>query len=101
MSFTKSHYKNPILLILTIGYLFASTECWALATGTDLDTELTAVNSIITGGYLRFAIFLACGGAIVHGAIKQNPGQIALGLGAATVVFLLRGWIDNNFAMII
>lgn len=75
-------------------------ETQALTTGV-LKQEITDTEDLISGGYLRVGLFALCGIAAGMSIMKQSiMGLVIAGMGAF-FVYLMKGWINTNFAAVI
>ncbi|MEN8236223.1 MAG: hypothetical protein ABFQ95_01545 [Pseudomonadota bacterium] len=73
---------------------------YAITTGV-LQQEVTDTEDLISGGYLRIGLFALCGIAAGMSIMKQNVmGLVIAGIGAF-FVYLMKGWINTNFAAVI
>jgi hypothetical protein len=92
-----SKYLFPSLFL---GITLISGEAWA-HTGDLLTEEITGIENLITGGYLRIGLLGACGVAAVGGAIKQNGWMFVSGVMGGVFAYFMKGWILKSFTMII
>lgn len=74
----------------------------AFAHDGDLFTDqITSLESLFTGGYMRLGLLGVCGVTAIAGAIKQNGMMFLTGIMAGVFAYFMRDWIQDTFAMVI
>lgn len=96
--------KIPSKTLMTGAVLAGATLMpdMAFAHDGDLFTDqITSLESLFTGGYMRLGLLGVCGVTAIAGAIKQNGMMFLTGIMAGVFAYFMRDWIQDTFAMVI
>jgi len=63
--------------------------------------EISSLEALFTGGYMRIGLLGVCGVTAMMGAIKQNGFMFLTGILAGVFAFFMRNWIQTTFTAII
>lgn len=63
--------------------------------------QITKLEKLFTGGYMRLGLLAICGVTAVAGAIKQNGMVFLTGILAGVFAYFMRDWIQLTFACIV
>lgn len=63
--------------------------------------EITSLESLFTGGYMRLGLLGVCGVTAIAGAIKQSGSVFITGILAGVFAYFMRDWIQATFALVI
>ena len=63
--------------------------------------QITSLESLFTGGYMRLGLLGVCGVTAIAGAIKQNGMMFLTGILAGVFAYFMRDWIQATFTAII
>ncbi|OJW55219.1 MAG: hypothetical protein BGO67_00490 [Alphaproteobacteria bacterium 41-28] len=93
---------SPFLLFATFlfGAVLFPNDLWA-HTGDVLSEEITKVEKLFTGGYMRLGLLGVCGFAAIYGIIKQSGWVFASGILGCVFAYLVKDWILGTFTMVI
>ncbi|MGL5720276.1 MAG: hypothetical protein ACRCYP_05740 [Alphaproteobacteria bacterium] len=80
-------------------FLF-SDVCIAL-TDADFREEITRAEKLITGGYLRLGLFGMCFIAGGIAIVKQNWMMLVAAASGVLFIYMMKGWVTSNFAILI
>ena len=91
--------KTTMIILCGLGLLgvFMPESAFATTTG-DFAAEVTKIEALITGGYMRIGLLGICGAVAIIGAMKQSGMVFVTGLGACFFVLIMKGWVTTNFA---
>ncbi len=92
--------KTAALGALGIGALLLPESAFAYD-GDMFSTQITTIEKLLTGGYMRLGLLGVCAATAIIGAVKQSLGMVGIGLAACLVVFLMKDWITTSFACVI
>ena len=70
-------------------------------TDADFREEITRAEKLITGGYLRLGLFGLCFVAGAIAIVKQNWMMLVTAVAGVLFIYLMKGWITANFAILI
>jgi len=76
----------------------------ANAAGTNGDlfnAEITKVEQLLTGGYMRIGLLGVSGAAAIGGILKQNGWMFVSGIAGCAFVYFMKNWITTTFAMVV
>ena len=74
----------------------------ALAHNGDLfSAEITKIEQLITGAYMRLGLLAVCATVSLMGVIKQSFSSFILGIVGCVFVYFAKGWILTTFTMVI
>lgn len=89
-----------LLATLIVGALFMPTEIMA-HDGDLLRDEISAVEKLFTGGYMRVGLLGVCGFAAIYGIIKQSGWIFASGVLGCVFAYFMKDWILRTFTLVI
>ena len=92
--------KTAIITGLGLGALLLPESAFAYD-GDMFSTQITTIEKLLTGGYMRLGLLGVCAATAIIGAVKQSLGMVGIGLAACLVVFLMNGWLTTHFACVI
>ncbi|MBL8676818.1 MAG: hypothetical protein JNJ47_05285 [Alphaproteobacteria bacterium] len=84
---------------LLLGTLFFPQDLWA-HDGNLLKDEITALEKLFTGGYMRLGLLGVCGFAAIYGIVKQSGWIFASGILGCIFAYFMKDWITKTFTMI-
>ncbi len=84
---------------LLLGTLFFPQDLWA-HDGDLLKDEITALEKLFTGGYMRLGLLGVCGFAAIYGIVKQSGWIFASGILGCIFAYFMKDWITKTFTMI-
>ncbi|MBP9777452.1 MAG: hypothetical protein KBD36_06405 [Alphaproteobacteria bacterium] len=84
---------------LLLGALFFPQDVWA-HDGNLLKDEITALEKLFTGGYMRLGLLGVCGFAAIYGIVKQSGWIFASGILGCIFAYFMKDWITKTFTMI-
>jgi hypothetical protein len=94
--------KQYLPLAVMIGTCLLDSDSFAAGTNADLfNSEITKVEQLITGGYMRIGLLGVSGAAAIGGILKQNGWMFVSGIAGCAFVYFMKGWITSTFAMVI
>ena len=67
--------------------------------GTLFKEQITNLENLFTGGYMRLGLLAVCGVTAIAGAIKQNGMLFLTGILAGVFAYFMRDWIQSTFTM--
>ena len=70
-------------------------------TGDLFNAEITRVENLFTGGYMRLGLLAVCGLTAIMGAIKQNAWMFLSGILSGVFAYFMRDWIMATFTWVI
>lgn len=85
---------------VTVGLLLAPQLGFAHE-GETFKEEISSLEKLVTGGYLRLGLMTAGAGTAIFGILKQNPHAMLIGAGGAVFVHFLHKWIQTTFTVVI
>lgn len=62
--------------------------------------EISGIESLITGGYMRLGLLVVSGAAAIMGILKQNGWMFVSGIGGCAFIYFMKNWITTTFTMI-
>jgi hypothetical protein len=92
---------KPLFLITIGAGVLLFPESLIAHEGDLLKTEITAVEKLFTGGYMRLGLIAVCGFAAIYGIIKQSGWIFCSGILGCLFAYLMRDWILKTFTMVI
>ena len=90
---------KAFLASLLLGPLFFPQDVWA-HDGNLLKDEITALEKLFTGGYMRLGLLGVCGFAAIYGIVKQSGWIFASGILGCIFAYFMKDWITKTFTMI-
>ncbi|MBY0292790.1 MAG: hypothetical protein K2W92_05840 [Alphaproteobacteria bacterium] len=90
---------KAFLTSLLLGTLFFPQDLWA-HDGNLLKDEITALEKLFTGGYMRLGLLGVCGFAAIYGIVKQSGWIFASGILGCIFAYFMKDWITKTFTMI-
>ncbi len=90
---------KAFVISLLLGTLFFSQDLWA-HDGNLLKDEITALEKLFTGGYMRLGLLGVCGFAAIYGIVKQSGWIFASGILGCIFAYFMKDWITKTFTMI-
>jgi hypothetical protein len=84
---------------LLLGAFFFPQDVWA-HDGNLLKDEITALEKLFTGGYMRLGLLGVCGFAAIYGIVKQSGWIFASGILGCIFAYFMKDWITKTFTMI-
>jgi hypothetical protein len=92
---------NPFLLIvMSAATLFIPDALWA-SDGDLLKDEISAVEKLFTGGYMRIGLLGVCGFAAIYGIVKQSGWIFCSGVLGCVFAYFMKDWILKTFTAVI
>ena len=92
--------SKTLLASLFVASLFVPIGAMA-HDGDLLKDEITAVEKLFTGGYMRIGLLGVCGFAAIYGIIKQSGWIFASGVLGCVFAYFMKDWILRTFALVI
>lgn len=92
---------KPLLLITIAAGAFLIPEALWAHDGNILQAEITAVEKLFTGGYMRLGLLAVCGFAAIYGIIKQSGWILCSGILGCVFAYFMKGWILSTFTMVV
>jgi hypothetical protein len=65
------------------------------------NSEITKVEKLITGGYMRIGLLGVSGAAAIGGILKQNGWMFVSGIAGCAFVYFMKSWITTTFTMVV
>lgn len=65
-----------------------------------LKDEITALEKLFTGGYMRLGLLGVCGFAAIYGIVKQSGWIFASGILGCMFAYFMKDWITKTFTLI-
>ena len=94
--------RRYIPLAVMIGTCLLAADANAAGTDGDLfNSEITKVEKLITGGYMRIGLLGVSGAAAIGGILKQNGWMFVSGIAGCAFVYFMKGWISATFTMVV
>ncbi|MBP6985491.1 MAG: hypothetical protein KBB83_02730 [Alphaproteobacteria bacterium] len=94
--------KQYLPLAVMVGTCLLASDSFAAGTNGDLfNSEITKVEQLITGGYMRIGLLAVSGAAAIGGILKQNGWMFVSGIAGCAFVYFMKGWITSTFAMVV
>lgn len=92
---------NPLFLVIigTGAFLFPD-GLWA-SDGDLLKDEISAVEKLFTGGYMRIGLLGVCGFAAIYGIVKQSGWIFCSGVLGCVFAYFMKDWILKTFTAVI
>lgn len=90
---------KALVTSLLLGTLFFPQDLWA-HDGNLLKDEITALEKLFTGGYMRLGLLGVCGFAAIYGIVKQSGWIFASGILGCIFAYFMKDWITKTFTMI-
>lgn len=99
MTFDKTAFFYGLLGAYLVSAFFCP-DVFAQTEG-DFAEEVKKVETFLTGGMARIGLIALC--LIVAGAsmVKQSIMGVLFGVGGAFFFFMMKGWINTSFPMIL
>lgn len=99
---TSMETKQYLPLAVMLGTCLLASDSFAAGTNADLfNSEITKVEQLITGGYMRIGLLAVSGAAAIGGILKQNGWMFVSGIAGCAFVYFMKGWITSTFAMVV
>jgi hypothetical protein len=99
---TSMETKQYLPIAVIVGTCLLASDSFAAGTNADLfNSEITKVEQLITGGYMRIGLLAVSGAAAIGGILKQNGWMFVSGIAGCAFVYFMKGWITSTFAMVI
>jgi hypothetical protein len=99
---TSMETKQYLPLAVIVGTCLLASDSFAAGTNADLfNSEITKVEQLITGGYMRIGLLAVSGAAAIGGILKQNGWMFVSGIAGCAFVYFMKGWITSTFAMVV
>jgi hypothetical protein len=92
---------SPFLLVIMGAGTFLFPEALWASDGDLLKDEISAVEKLFTGGYMRLGLLAVCGFAAIYGIIKQSGWIFASGVLGCVFAYFMKDWILKTFTAII
>lgn len=93
--------SNPLLLaIMGVGAFLFPDALWA-SDGDLLKDEISAVEKLFTGGYMRIGLLGVCGFAAIYGIVKQSGWIFCSGVLGCVFAYFMKDWILKTFTAVI
>lgn len=90
-----------ILIVgLVLGAFFVPSELMA-HDGNLLKDEITALEKLFTGGYMRLGLLGVCGFAAIYGIVNQSGWIFASGILGCVFAYFMKDWITATFTMVV
>lgn len=61
--------------------------------------EISGIEALITGGYMRLGLLVVAGAAAIMGILKQNGWMFVSGIGGCAFIYFMKNWITTTFTM--
>lgn len=90
-----------LLALVTLATTFLFPETLWASDGDLLKDEISAVEQLFTGGYMRLGLLAVCGFAAIYGIIKQSGWIFASGVLGCVFAYFMKDWILKTFTAII
>lgn len=92
---------SPFLLVIVGAGTFLFPEALLASDGDLLKDEISAVEKLFTGGYMRLGLLAVCGFAAIYGIVKQSGWIFASGVLGCVFAYFMKDWILKTFTAII
>jgi hypothetical protein len=92
--------KPSFLLIIGAGTFLFPDALWA-SDGDLLKDEISAVEKLFTGGYMRIGLLGVCGFAAIYGIVKQSGWIFCSGVLGCVFAYFMKDWILKTFTAVI
>lgn len=89
-----------LLASLFVGALCLPFELMA-SDGLLLKTEITALEKLFIGGYMRIGLLGVCGFAAICGIVKQSGWIFASGILGCVFAYFMKDWILTTFTLVV
>lgn len=89
-----------ILGLLVLGVLWVSDPAFA-HDGKLFKDEITDLEKLITGGFMRIGLLVVCAMVAIVGVIKNNGWMLISGAGGFAFVYFMKKWILKTFTLVI
>lgn len=90
-----------LLTSLAVGVLLISIPSDLMAHDGDLlKDEITKLEQLFTGGYMRLGLLGVCGFAAIYGIVKQSGWIFASGILGCMFAYFMKDWITKTFTLI-
>lgn|GEM_PF-6303668 len=97
-----SRTRRYFPLAIAIGICLLAADANAAGTNGDLfNAEITKVEQLLTGGYMRIGLLGVSGAAAIGGILKQNGWMFVSGIAGCAFVYFMKNWITTTFAMVV
>lgn len=92
--------KRYLPLAIGLGAcLFTSQVSAHNGQGALFTNEISGIEALITGGYMRLGLLVVSGAAAIMGILKQNGWMFVSGLGGCAFIYFIKNWITATFTM--
>lgn len=85
---------------IVLGFILLPDQVWA-HDGEFFQAEITKIEGLINGGYMRLGLLGVCAGVAIIGAIKQSFWALTSGFSGCVFAYFMKGWITTTFTMVI
>lgn len=93
--------SHRLLTSLVVGVLLISIPSDLMAHDGDLlKDEITKLEQLFTGGYMRLGLLGVCGFAAIYGIVKQSGWIFASGILGCMFAYFMKDWITKTFTLI-
>jgi hypothetical protein len=89
------------LALMIVTCLVAADSHAAGVEGDLFNSEITKVEKLITGGYMRIGLLGVSGAAAIGGILKQNGWMFVSGIAGCAFVYFMKSWITTTFTMVV
>lgn len=90
----------PVLIFYCL-IVIIGTESVFAHDGELFQAQITQLEKLFTGGYMRLGLLAICGVTAVAGAIKQNGMVFLTGILSGVFAYFMRDWIQSTFACVV
>ena len=92
---------SPLLLVIVGAGAFLFPDALWASDGDLLKDEISAVEKLFTGGYMRIGLLGVCGFAAIYGIVKQSGWIFCSGVLGCVFAYFMKDWILKTFTAVI
>ena len=85
-----------VFAIVCMSLVLLPQDLWAVTDGI-LKDEVTNLEKLFTGGYMRLGLLGVCGFAAIYGIVKQSAWVFASGILGCLFASFMKDWVLSTF----
>lgn len=92
--------KTQEILAMALIVLIVPTLALA-ATENPLSAQITTIENLITGGWMRGGMFAVSAGTFIMGIAREKLMTMVIGVGGVVAASLINDFIDTTYAIVL